>query len=129
MSCDNDCEFWMSETADDIAAKAKLLERTSSVGHRLYWTEVNGATQASKWVTLVSGQKYYIEGRHVEKSGTDHFTVAVEIEHSAKPNHHMAMKEVQEIEATTTQTFEQHKITVTNPDNGEYVLNYLNTIN
>ena len=94
MACDKNCEFWMSETADDIAAKAKLLEMTGNMGHRQFWIEQNGATMASKWVTLVAGQKYYIEGRHTETSYSDHFTVAVEIEQTAMTNHHHAMKEV-----------------------------------
>ena len=42
MSCDATCEFWMSETADDQAAKTKLLDKTSKADHRQYWLEVNG---------------------------------------------------------------------------------------
>ena len=79
MACDDECELWMSETPNDIAAKAQLLKSNGYSNHRQYWTLDNGQTRASKWVTLTQGSKYYIEGRHVESNGDDHFTVAVEI--------------------------------------------------
>ena len=42
-------------------------------GKRQYWSE---------WVELKKGKHYYLEGRHTESTGSDHFTVAVEIEQS-----------------------------------------------
>ena len=130
ISCDDDCELWHSATADDSSAKAKILELTWAMDHRQYWIEgTNGNVQASAWISMNAGDKHYLEGRHIEGSGHDHFTVSVEIEHSAKTDHHMAVKEVQEFQIDTDQTFEKHRFTVMNPDSGEFVIFYMNTKN
>lgn len=49
----------------------------------------------SDWIELEEGEHYYIEGRHLQGSGGDHFSTAVEIEQTDIVGHHHSMKEVQ----------------------------------
>lgn len=43
----------------------------SGSNKKSYWSE---------WIDLKKGEHYFIEGRHTESGGGDHFSVAVEIE-------------------------------------------------
>jgi uncharacterized protein YkwD len=52
----------------------------------------------------------------------------VEIEQSAVVGHHQAMKEIQELKITLTQTKEITHVTVMNPDAGLYILAYQNPV-
>lgn len=48
--------------------------------------------------------------------------VSVEIEESEIVGHHHTMKEVQMVWLESAQVFEVTRFTVTNPDDGEYIL-------
>lgn len=100
MACDTKCRLNFGETAKDSSSATKLLDVTQYTSYRDYWVE-DGITRVSKWLNLVKGEKYYIEGRHSEGTHTDHMVVGVEIEDNL-PNHHHAMKEVQEVSVHTT---------------------------
>jgi hypothetical protein len=52
--------------------------------------------------------------------------MAVEIEQNDIDGHHHSIKEVQQVSMESAQVFEVTRFTVTNPDDGEYILIYQN---
>jgi hypothetical protein len=52
--------------------------------------------------------------------------MAVEIEQTDVVGHHHAMKEIQYVSMEAAQVFESTRITITNPDDGEYILIFQN---
>lgn len=78
-------------------------------------------------MSLVKGQSYYLEGRQVESSGSDHLSVAVEIEDNANAKtHHHAMRQIQEMQVSTTQEFEKTKFTIEGGNSGNFKIIYTN---
>ena len=71
---------------------------------------------------MKKGQHYFMEGRHVERDYSDHFTVAVEIEKDDASGHHHAMKEIQEISAIPDVQYELTRVTINNPDSQDFML-------
>jgi hypothetical protein len=66
--------------------------------YRDFWETRNGHLETkriSEWVALTEGEHYYIEGKHLEGTGGDHFSTAVEIEQSDIIGHHHSMREIQ----------------------------------
>jgi hypothetical protein len=70
-----------------------------------------------------------LEGAYAENGGSDHFSVAVEIEQSTIKGHHQAMKEIQELSVSQEMKFEKTRVTITNPDDKEYILIFKNPKN
>ena len=59
-----------------------------------------------------------------EAAGLDYFTVAVEMEQTAIVGHHHAMKEIQTIGVQIENNLDTTKITIENPDGGDYIINF-----
>jgi len=80
----------------------KHLENIGSINHRDWWeTSRSNYNRITEWLPLTEGEHYYIEAKHLEGSGGDHFSVAVEIEKSDAAGHHHTMKEVQYLSVST----------------------------
>ena len=72
MSCDDDCNLYMS-TSDPMNPSAKELLMSRS-GHatsydfrdfsNYKWSQDYVGSIFSEWITLAAGEKYYIEGNH-----------------------------------------------------------------
>jgi hypothetical protein len=82
----------------------------------------------SDWVNLTAGESYYLEGRHYEGSGGDHFTASVEIEQAEIENHPNSVREVQQIEMYPVHVMEQSYVEMTNTDTGSYVIAFLHPV-
>ena len=80
----------------------------------------------SNWTNLTEGEPYYLEADTYEGSGTDHFSLAVEIEQDDMPGHHHSMKEIQYLSLESAQVYESTRITITDPDSGQYLLIFQN---
>ena len=66
---------------------------------------------------MEQGEKYYIESAHLDRGGTSHFNLGVEIEQEVlNPAHPNNVKEVQKLSFNTKDIREQHTLTVTNPN-------------
>lgn len=72
ISGDDRCELWLS--SDDNPANRVRIARVSNPTNPLAWTTY--AEQRSAPVTLVAGQRYYIEALMKETIGGDHLAVA-----------------------------------------------------
>jgi len=90
--------------------------------YRDWYENKHSETVISEWVPLTEGEEYYFEAVHYEGGGGDHMAVAVEIEESGFVGHHHTMKEVQMVYLESAQVFEVTRFTVTNPDDGQYIL-------
>jgi hypothetical protein len=66
--------------------------------YRSYQSHYNGKEWKSEWISLVEGQMYPIEARHIEYWGGDFMTVSVEVEQTAIIGHPHSTKEVQFVE-------------------------------
>lgn len=103
MTCDDKCEFYVSKIPDvaidenTAAADYVELKHTGSTGYRSYFTVTNSHADGSKytpWVSLTKGDKYYMEGLHIDTTGNDHFAVAMEFKRAANAvSHFHQMKE------------------------------------
>ena len=80
----------------------------------------------SDWISLNEGEPYYIEGKHWEGGGAEYFSAAVEIENNVLPGHHHAIREQQYLGVTTDQQFDRTRITITDMDDGEFILVFKN---
>jgi hypothetical protein len=122
MACDDKCLLKLGTAPDDSSTSnlKTLLDISTATSNRDYWFN-DGIKRVSDWVTLTKGKDYYIEGRHTEGSGNDHFIVGVEIKDLDAPaKHQHLMKEMQTVAASTTQIFEQTVFVVDGVDDGEY---------
>lgn len=86
----------------------------------------NHNNKVSDWISLEKGKKYYIEGRHNERTAADHFTVGLEIEKTNTTGHHHTMKEIQEITLNGTLRFDKTEINITERDGGLFAVSILN---
>ena len=125
MSCDDDCHVMLDQTPESTANKVKIVYSNSWCDFREFWKDSDlgvNVKRISDWIPLVAGQHYYLEAAAVEGTGGDHFSVGVEIEQTAITDHYHSMREVQEIGINITTNFEKTRVTVENPDSGEYFL-------
>jgi hypothetical protein len=131
MACDDYCLLRMGKTADlgpeGFNATEDIITTWRSADRRLY-NKVDGRNRQSEWRFLEANQSYYIESHHIEGSGNDHFTVAVEINQTNSTNvtemvgHHHAMREIQYVGIHTNDNRDTIRITIENPDGGEFKL-------
>jgi hypothetical protein len=123
MSCNDDCIFLMDTTAGSDATPTELISNVYSTDFREFWRQHEESKQ-SVWVDLVAGEHYYIELQAMEHYGGDHASVAVEIEQSDIVGHHQSFKELQKLNIAIDNNFDTFRVTVLNPDGGEYILNF-----
>lgn len=96
--------------------------------YRGYLTPLEGRKQTD-WLSLTKDEAYYIEVRHMQWSGGDHISVAVEIEDpTITPGHHHTMKEIQRLFVDQVLTREMTNITIDNPDGGEFALGFVDPV-
>jgi hypothetical protein len=98
------------------------MRATSYSDYRDWYETRHSNTLISEWVPLTEGEAYYLEVVTYEATGGDHMAVAVEIEDTGFVGHHHTMKEVQMVTLESAQVYEVTRFTVTNPDDGEYIL-------
>ncbi|WP_346190072.1 cadherin domain-containing protein, partial [Rubritalea halochordaticola] len=79
MASDDASELWLS-TDDAAANKVRIINKTGYNGYRSY---SNGGQSAV--ISLVAGQRYYIEALHKEAGGGDHMSVAWQMPGGAVP--------------------------------------------
>lgn len=72
VSGDDTCELWLS--SDDTPANRVRIARSTSYTNPLAWNTYS--SQRSTPITLVAGQRYYIEALMKETTGGDHLAVA-----------------------------------------------------
>lgn len=72
IASDDDSELWLSTDTTE-AAKVKIAENLGAVGPHNYFAK---PAQKSALISLVTGQKYYLEVLHKEGVGGDHVEVA-----------------------------------------------------
>jgi hypothetical protein len=123
-TCDNGCRFHMGLDTADPLALTKLTERTWATDRRRFFRQYYDSK--SEWVNLTAGEKYYVQGSHTERWGSDHMSVGVEIEMANSTGHHHAMREVQYISISNPHAqFEVSRITVDNVESaGNYKINF-----
>jgi hypothetical protein len=66
-----------------------------------------------------------MEGRHLERTWTDHFIVSVEVEQTSIIGHPHAMKEVQYVEVKADTNFEKSQIIINNVGAGTFKVVFL----
>ena len=94
---------------------------------RQYWkNDTDLGRRRSDWKSLEKGKNYYIEARHVEKTGGDHISVAVEIEQTATKGHYHSMREVQFLGIDTENNKDTTRVTLSDLDKGDYILSFQN---
>jgi hypothetical protein len=122
MACDDQCRFDLDMSNNGTLVK--MLETRSWTSYRDYWDfqYVSNRQTISDWVSLTAGQKYEIQTKQSEGSGTDHFTLGVEVEKTSEipDDHHQAMKEIQYVEAKANGAFEVSTLNVSNVDTGDF---------
>jgi hypothetical protein len=100
----------------------QLLHVPHATYYRHYKSSHTHEEWISDWVSLVEGEKYPIEGRHLEKWWSDHMTVSVEVEQTAIVGHPHSVKEVQYVSVKADTTFERFQIVVNGVDGGKFKL-------
>lgn len=116
----------LGKTSYQVEDPTELLSTTSYSDYRDWYETRHSLTVISEWVALTEGEPYYFESDHYEATGGDHFSMAVEIQQNDIDGHHHSIKEVQQVSMEAAQVFEVTRFTVTNPDDGEYILIYQN---
>ena len=127
MSCDDQCLLKLADMPNDPSTATEILKNTAYSTFRQYFKN-DGVVRKSAWMTLTKGEPYYIEAHHSQGTWHDHVSVAVEIEQTGTPiaDHHHTKREVQYLSIDPKNDFDTTKITVTNPDDKEYVLIFKN---
>jgi hypothetical protein len=125
MACDDLCRLYFDETPGSTTNETKIID-TSYGGFRRFHTASDNRNRISEWVNLTEGEHYYIRALHGEGTGSDYLTVGVEIErdNSSAPGHHHSVKEVQMVEARIERNKDTVRVTIDNPDNGNFLLNF-----
>jgi hypothetical protein len=131
MACDDHCLLRIGKTAglgpEGFNATEDIITTYGATSRRLYHY-VDGRNRVSEWRFLEANQSYYIESHHVEGGGNDHFSVAVEINQTNSTNvtqmvgHHHAVREIQYVGIHTNDFRDTIRITIDNPDGGEFKL-------
>ena len=123
MTCDDYCSVSIGNSSMVSSEPTEILSNFANVDHRDWWeTRRSQYKRISEWISLTEGEHYFIEGKHLEGGGGDHFSVAVEIEQADTAGHHHAMKEVQYLSVYTDQVFDTTRINITNADDGQFIL-------
>lgn len=78
VSCDDYCQLEVSNSNLTAAGKMLIHSSPGSTSFRNYWT-LDGSRNTS-WIPLVKGNYYFLEARHIQGTGPEHLSVAVEIE-------------------------------------------------
>lgn len=110
MSCDDYCQLDLALNSGEVSDVTRMATSWGAIDHRAYFSRIDKDRPEleSEWVHLEEGLPYYIEGRHYEGWGGDHFSVAVEIERdSDAEEHHHQMAEIQYLEFSANGKFEQ----------------------
>ncbi|MFD3004041.1 PKD domain-containing protein, partial [Pontibacter toksunensis] len=71
IASDQDSELWLS--TDENPANKRKIASVSGLTNSQEWTKYT--TQASSYISLQAGKKYYIEALHKESTGADHLAV------------------------------------------------------
>lgn len=132
MSCDDQCQLDMGLDPENPIEKTNLMRSGAWINHRNYFARIekDRPELISDWVSLEEGQPYYIEGRHYEHNGGDHFSVAVEIERdSDAEDHPHQMAEIQYLEFSANGPFETSQLIVEGVDAGFYKLVFMHPTN
>jgi hypothetical protein len=92
MTCDDTCQLYISNVTMNTTTKQWIYQSPYIAGFRSFFHP--DGRRISNWVNLTKGEYYYIEARHVQYTGADYVSVAVEIEDpNAVQGHHHSMKE------------------------------------
>jgi hypothetical protein len=92
VSCDDDCTVRLSTVNMDPSAATLIY---TSDGHISFRSYLAGGRKITNWIDLNDGGYYYIEVRHIQLTGGDHVSVAVEIEDpNIVPGHQHTTREV-----------------------------------
>lgn len=93
MTCDDSCQLYLSTTPNDPSKATRIYQSDGHTSFRNYL--LTNEFKQTQWISLEKDEFYYIEVRHIQGTGGDHFSVAVEIEDFEAPNgHHHSMKEI-----------------------------------
>lgn len=125
LACDDGCDLKLAETPDTVEDPTVLFESITNNGNRRHYYD-DAQDQISAWVSLTEGESYFLESMHYAGWGSNYLSLAVEIEQTEMVGHHHAIKEIQKIGVIPKQEFDTIRITVTNLDEGEYVLRFQN---
>lgn len=130
MACDDNCLLRLGKTPgvgpEGFNNTVDIITTNGATTRRLY-NKVDGRNRISDWVTLQEGQHYYIESHHVEGTGGDHFSVAVEINQTEIVGHHHAIREIQYVGIKSQDQRDTIRFTIDNPDDGEFKLILMST--
>lgn len=100
-----------------------MMTSWGAIDHRAYFSRIDKDRPEleSEWVWLEEGEAYYIEARHFEGWGNDHFSVAVEIERDSDAEEHLhQMAEIQYLEFSANGHFERSQLLIDGVDEGYY---------
>lgn len=125
MSCDAQCNVKLDTTPNSNSSATALTYTNRASYFREFYKDVDlgsNVKRISDWVTLSAGQPYFLQAAGYDGTGSDHFSVGLEIEQTAVTNHHHAIREVQEVGINVTTNFEKTRITVNNPDSTKYFI-------
>jgi hypothetical protein len=123
ISCNDACQLFLNNTTpwdrsnpQEVELTEQCIRHYATEWRNYFLPNVEGSTTVhqSNWTDLTAGEYYKIEGYHMEYSGDDHFTAAVEFEKTDSTGHHHASKEVQLMSIDPTNNFEIFNITVEN---------------
>jgi len=131
IACDDYCNIELGDTPNQVENTTEINHNFIATDFRDWWESSNrhlGYSRISEWIELEEGEPYYIEGKQLQGSGGDHFSTAVEIEHDAMEGHHHSMKEVQYLSVEPAQVFDTTRVTITNMDDGQFLLLLLNPV-
>jgi hypothetical protein len=127
-ACDDHCTVDIGLESGDTTNLTTLVYSFAWTSYRDYFRRVNSdrPDSLSDWVYLEEGKPYYLEARHDEGGGGDHFTVAVEIERAEDaPDHFHQMSEIQYLEFSANGAFERTQVVIEGVDEGTYKLVFL----
>jgi len=94
MACDDACRLNIALDASQPEVMTEILVNHAATGYRRYFKSHAHGTLISDWISMTEGVAHAIEGRHIDHTWGDHFTVSVEVEQSDIVGHPHAMKEI-----------------------------------
>ena len=130
-ACDDSCKIWLDPLnpfgAVDMNMEThpqELQEIATNQGHMAWrdYLQMPDPADASKkyisdWQTLTAGEYYKIESYLVEGGGNDYLSVAVEFEKSGTSTHHHTNREVQMLDISIDNIFEEFEIIIVHQAN------------
>jgi hypothetical protein len=125
-TCDDHCDFSIGNSPDQETDLTRILDIDHwSEFRRASYVRYGNMDRISEWVSLEAGSKYYVESAHLNGWGGNHFSTGVEIEQQElNPNHPRNVKEVQKIGFHTADVREMHRLTINNPDEGTFRMQF-----